>query len=250
VGATILNSYSNSGLVSMTRTTTATSNYLCIYLYNSGLDTGLTLQQVLDSVQIELGSQATEYTSYQGNITNFPYTLRGLPDGTKDRLVVDKKTQTAWVERKIGVKIFNGSETWFAGHKLNGFTRFYSLVSNNKFGKSNSAINVISDKFIGKSWNNAETLIDNVHTYSSDTRIGITISDTFTGCINADSDTILSSKLKTWLASNNVTVFYPLLTPTIENIIYPNIATIQYLTQISKDTIDSNMSIETIVLGN
>lgn len=48
---------------SITITTTANSQYLCLYYYNSNNDT-LTEQEILDTIQIEEGNSATAYDSY------------------------------------------------------------------------------------------------------------------------------------------------------------------------------------------
>lgn len=47
----------------------------------------------------------------RGNSITLP-TLRGLPDGTRDVLYVDRKAKRAWVERKVGHEILDGTELW------------------------------------------------------------------------------------------------------------------------------------------
>jgi len=48
----------------LTLTTDATANYLCAFIYHSSYDTTITLQDILDSIQIEKGSKANTYTPY------------------------------------------------------------------------------------------------------------------------------------------------------------------------------------------
>lgn len=50
---------------SITVTTSSNANYLCVYYYLNGTDT-LTEQEILDSIQIEEGSTATDYEPYTG----------------------------------------------------------------------------------------------------------------------------------------------------------------------------------------
>ena len=49
---------------------TVTSNnndkYIIVWFYHSSHDTSLTVEEILASIQIELGSTATSYESYQG----------------------------------------------------------------------------------------------------------------------------------------------------------------------------------------
>lgn len=51
---------------SITITTTASAKYLVAFVYLSTADTGVTADQMLATCQIELGSTATDYESYQG----------------------------------------------------------------------------------------------------------------------------------------------------------------------------------------
>ena len=63
-------------------------------------------------IQIEEGSTETAYEPYQGGKINFPYTLRSLPDGTKDYIEIDNVNNKAKLYRNVGEKVLNGSETW------------------------------------------------------------------------------------------------------------------------------------------
>ena len=51
------------GATSLTITTSALAKYLCMYVYVNGTDT-LTLQQIADTIQVELGTEKTDYTPY------------------------------------------------------------------------------------------------------------------------------------------------------------------------------------------
>ena len=54
----------NSSATSLTSTSGASSKYLVVYVYNSGVDTE-TFESIIATLQIEEGISATEYTSYQ-----------------------------------------------------------------------------------------------------------------------------------------------------------------------------------------
>lgn len=53
-----------SNTTSATITTSETAKYLIVWYYNRGSDTGVTEQEILDSVQIEVGDTATSYLPY------------------------------------------------------------------------------------------------------------------------------------------------------------------------------------------
>ena len=63
--------------------------------------------------QIELGSSATPYEPFRGMQTiNFPYTLRSLPDGTCDYILIDNVQKRAWYYQLTGEKVLDGTESW------------------------------------------------------------------------------------------------------------------------------------------
>lgn len=159
------------------------------------------------------------------HITNLLGTLRNLPNGVKDKLVIDKTTQTAWIERYNGIFIANGSGNWYdySDSTSNTFTFGLNHTASTPIICSHFANSVTN----GVDWANA-------------TFIAFRFPKIYANV----------TAWKTWLASNNVTVQYQLATPTIESITYPSIATIQYLTNISKSGLASNMSADVLVMGN
>ena len=60
-----------------------------------------------------------------GNTINIPYTLRSLPDGTKDYIEVDDIAKTAKLATNIGELILNGSEDWRLQAQYNRITGLY-----------------------------------------------------------------------------------------------------------------------------
>lgn len=64
------------------------------------------------------------------NTTNLLGTLRSLPNGVKDKLVIDKTTQTAWIERNISTVTLASGTSWnIANAKANSSYRSSNLAS-------------------------------------------------------------------------------------------------------------------------
>lgn len=61
-----LNIISHDGLSKITRTTNAGDKYILVYYYSSSYDTTITEQEILDTIQIEEGTEATAYEPYTG----------------------------------------------------------------------------------------------------------------------------------------------------------------------------------------
>ena len=78
-----LMSYATSTNNIVTATSTTTSNYMLIYIYNFNTDLAVKLDDVLRSLIVELGSAATSYEPYRGqaHTADFPETVYG---GTLD----------------------------------------------------------------------------------------------------------------------------------------------------------------------
>lgn len=91
---------------SITITTTNADNYLVVFYYNSGSDT-LTEEEILNSIQIEKGSEATEKVEHQSQTFTIPtqQPMRAIGD-VRDTFI---KVNNKWYERhKINRIIFDG----------------------------------------------------------------------------------------------------------------------------------------------
>lgn len=93
-----------------TITTSSTAQYIVIRYRSSEY----TLQQILDSIQVELGSVPTEIEPYQEQIV--PLDLKGnwvgkINDSIKDYLVTDKKK--LWLVKNVDKVVLDGSEEWY-----------------------------------------------------------------------------------------------------------------------------------------
>ena len=71
--------FSNSGATTLTSTSPADAKYLVVWFYHQSYDTGITEDEIMNSIQVELGPAATEYEAY---IPAVEYTPES--DGTVD----------------------------------------------------------------------------------------------------------------------------------------------------------------------
>lgn len=129
----------NHTATNITITTGEDAKYLCVYYYYSSADT-LTEQEVLDSIQIEIGDTATDYEPYKEEIINLYLGNTELCKITdkngnvvaQDRAVyreVDGVWKWQW-EKNIYKIVFTGNESWLSTTAYEGFYRFRFDVNN------------------------------------------------------------------------------------------------------------------------
>lgn len=165
---------------SATITTGANAKYLSIYIYLSTADT-LTLQEILDSIQIEKGSQATTFEPY----------------GYKDKWYIGKQ---------IGKVVLDGTNIAFTTKSSSTDNTIY--LTDNTY-EINNYVNGYSNYF--KVYNN-NTI------YSSDI-MGIYIENKRIRCgFGANSNLTTVELANQWLSTHNTSVYYPLATPTYTEI--------------------------------
>lgn len=56
--------FSNSGATALTSSSPADAKYLVVWFYHQSYDTGITEDEIMNTIQVELGSAATEYEAY------------------------------------------------------------------------------------------------------------------------------------------------------------------------------------------
>lgn len=76
-GTAVTNRVQNYTATSITATSGADSKYIVVWLYNSVYDTTTTIDEILATVQIELGTTATAYTPYISDLTTVTVTRFG-----------------------------------------------------------------------------------------------------------------------------------------------------------------------------
>lgn len=195
---------------SITITTGATAKYLLVTYYRNA-ETVLTEQQVIDSIQVELGSTATDYQPYQSQ--SYPLFLGSLElckiGDYQDYIWTDGEK---WYKHaEIGKAVFTGSvdESWSIENS--GTPNFYYRLNNGAPG----------------TWatqDNWTTTLSNYGTpntvYNSNRLNGI-------GILSAASSAVVRIRygeemaLADWkakLAATPMVLYYPLATPTDEEI--------------------------------
>ena len=138
--------------------------------------------------------------------------LRSLPNGVKDIIYIENNK--LYVERYIGSKILNGSETWLSyttGTK-NGYVYYTGAITDTKFGLYESICSHF--KNLAYAWD-----VGNIGDFSDHPTLNYKYFVT-------DKPTV--TEWKTWLSTNNMRVDYELAAPIIEELGEVNIPTTTY----------------------
>ena len=174
-------------------------------------------QITIDNVQLELGTEGTDYEPYN-EITKNIYLnepLRKIGEYT-DYIDFESKK----IIRNVEKIVINGSESWYTTAE-NGKRRMF--LNNRSSVKQNI---VLSDKYFKDPVNLSYPDINKIAINSVGSVI-IGVDNT----IFPDIETY-----KTWLKANNVIIYLPLATPTEETIELPNIPTLKGVTTIELET--------------
>lgn len=191
----------------------------------------------------EMNTLFPNYIDKKENTINFPYTLRSLPDGTKDYIEIDNVKKTAKLYTNVGTVNLIGNENTSLISNISGVLRFQILgIPFEKVSVNIDTANVICSHFIA---NHLDT------TGLEHCRLNGALTSPFNIYINATRLTTPDvNGFKTWLSNNNVIVQYKLVTPEIINLDYEkykNIVTYKGFTNIYKTGIKSNMEIEIFI---
>ena len=141
---TVLGTFTGTGAITQTFTTTNTAIYFTWVYYNQNSLNGYTEQQMLDSIQIELGNQSTLFEPY----------------GFKDKW---------YLYKTIGKVVFNGSESWTKTSDV-GISVFY-----NQNTILSTVRNALSNYFTYKFANQEGKMY-----FASDTRICFVMNSSYT----------------------------------------------------------------------
>ena len=193
---------------------------------SNGVDT------LLKDIQLELGPTATAYQPYLGHtVPLLPdgYSLRSLPDGTKDELHLSYLRPSthegwAWYDRELVQRIdthtFNGSETWTGGtiEAYNGATgtnRFNSQITDLRRATQVPMRDcLLSDVLMHTSvniWSTPDNYI--WYTVANDNQIHIVFDNETIGVTAETAQAERTTAIRAWLAENPITIYYPLATP-------------------------------------
>lgn len=208
------------------------------------------IEGLFTNFQIEVGSTASPYISHQEQTIIFPLAegqkLRSLPNGVKDYLAEDG------IHKNVGIIILNGS---------GGINENYFKATNNKFAlgvntekglllknlkTDNLKISVLSDKFLGVSW---DIMNDTIEGW----QIALRQDGSYTYLRLLTTGIEDAKALETFLQNNNAIVEYPLATEEIipytqeqQNAFYQlqNIVLYDGINHISTDNELGSMSVE------
>ena len=179
----------------ITITTGDTAKYLIAYIINLNEAGEITLQQALDTLQIERGSVATSYSAYMT-----PIELAKI--GTyQDYIWNDGGT---WkIHKEVGKVVLDGTETGW-GVQNDCFRRDFSDALQDTVGYTK--ILVISDHFVGRTVCYRGDLTNGkcAKIIGTNAQVGFRYD-----ALNNDVDAF-----KAWLSTHNTTVYYALATPT------------------------------------
>lgn len=212
IGGASTGSKQDNNAQSITLNSGVNGNYALIYVYVPNLDTNYTLQQILDTLQLEINSVATNYIEHQEY--SLPLTLGNLEyckiGDYKDRFFKNipededydatRELGKWYLKKNIGKVVLDGSESWnFYGGVLFADTTISYLK---KVG-----ITTLSDTY--KAANNVGNSSD-VYNNGNNT-ISVFRDVGFNRIYIRDDNFSDAISFKTWLSNNNA-VLYCVLT--------------------------------------
>lgn len=206
------------------RTTPIGTSYIRI----TGVDR--VIDNLGDKTKLEIGSIATPYTPFRGMSTvHFPYTLRSLPDGTRDYIEIDNINKTAKLYRNVGERILTATDEvqYSLNDDFREMVRFY--IPNQGAALENHI--PMCTYFIGKA--GAVSTGDGVCiSCNAAPRIYLVIDYLTISATSSNTSDEFIALFKNWLSTKNVDVFYKLTTPQITELDYNAVKTYYPYTQI------------------
>lgn len=175
---------------SITITTGADAKYIVAFVYNSNYDV-VTEEQMINSVQVELGSQSTPYEPYNGNtytITFGQTIYSGILDILAGKLSITHELAT-----------FDGSENWVKSPNRPGAYYIAGWVDTNSLTNTTDHL---------------QNICTTVATYAEMAQQIYACLFRYDLFIKVDNDLYPTLEdFKNFLSQNNLQVWYPLATP-------------------------------------
>lgn len=190
----VYNYTKNESGTNITITANNDSQYMVIFLYNSTVDT-LTFEQILDSIQIEKGSTATDYEPHQEQSYVFYLEDLELCKIGDYQDYIYKSNNTWYKYKTIDKVVLDGSET-YSRSSAGGYRRFSTVISN--------AITLSGRN---------EVFSNNFYFSSDANNTGVTFLTSGSVYLYYGVDETSISDFTTWLSTHNTTVYYILETP-------------------------------------
>ncbi len=224
VNTPILNGTRKDTASEITITTAPTAKYLIAHYYRN-VETALTKQQILDSIQIEKNSTSTPYESHISE--SFPLSLGDIElcniSDYKDKIY--SQNGKFYLEKKTGKVVLDGSEnvsrvlTNISGNYRFSITGPTDMKKNVNVALIPAGL-VISNKFVE---------ISNSDSYNVDSINGILVrmnntNNFIINCIETQTYTV--EQFKEWLSTHNTKIQYVLTTPTTTEITQENYPTL------------------------
>lgn len=189
-------------------------------VFTVGFRSSTTGTITFEKPQLELGSTATDYEPYLGNTASLlpdGYSLRSLPDGTKDELHLSylrpsKREGWAWYSRelvkRVGEFLATSSNGWAKSSVAsNGYYKVVSQITDGR-GKSHVDNGIMSPWF--KAANTVSEYKQTTNSCWVDSYVNFNIDpDIFSGT---------ALEFGAWVAEHNVEFYMPLATPTTETL--------------------------------
>lgn len=211
----------------------------------------------IDKIQVEKGSKVSDFEDYYKRVVSFNITepLRRLPNGICDEI---RNNNGQWeLVRRVKKLTFNGNESW----------AYHSLVYESKEGvrcildindlkpvRAEKSLQLLCDKLnIGHdspAFLDVDNSINAIFQRNDLNRAALYIIIMMSDCgVNSgDSSNEKAIKVKKWLNSNPVTVYYELKTPVITKI-KPIKSDIKPLANVAINSITAPISKHTVILN-
>ena len=195
---------------------------IMVLLYKTGVSDTYLPTLSFKNLQIEYSSTSTPYESYKMNSTKIPLLspLRSLPNGVCDEVIINRMKKKATLIQRVGVDIYNGSETWGCYNESSSKTveGYHHTVQNLGGGANNT--NLLSNSFRAnyRSIHNRDEEGVGSQQDATYSNVRICISRTRLFPLGYTVGQNQVAYFQKWLQSNPVTVLYPLLTPVVTEI--------------------------------
>jgi len=193
---------------------------------------------IVDNIQLEAGTETTEFEEYKGNITAIPllHDMRSLPNGTRDRIYRDNSTGKWYDEQKIKPYTIN-ENTSFISYSENTANGYACANIARADAKTTTDIAVMCDILKGvtmaETWAKKEEAIA-LASNGKYIQVSLSLSKLETKDLNG---------FKNFFSNNNASVIYELAEPIVTEITddtiiaaLESIRTFKGITNIESDT--------------
>lgn len=176
----------------------------------------------ITNIMVEKYGQTT-YEPYKTNVTKIPLlsSLRSLPNGVCDEVVVDRKNSKATLIQRIGNITFDGSSdetwhTWGINNSVSHLNSYHYVDGTNntkKLGVKTNPSYTATQLAVGGGYSSTQTGVGLNESYFS-----FSIPKNYVGTGANDTTSMCENKARQWLSQNPITLYYELATPVITEV--------------------------------